>query len=136
MSSESFYLFKIQSRLSCNMVQYSLLASGTSFALMFYFFFKRRRDESLPLPPGPKKLPVIGNLLDMPKGFAWITYHKWCKGFGAGYLCNPALCDHTDLFVESDIIHLSAGGTSLVVLDTAEAATELLERRSSIYSDR
>jgi hypothetical protein len=27
-------------------------------------------------------------------------------------------------------------GTSLIVLDSAEATTELLERRSTIYSDR
>ena len=40
------------------------------------------------------------------------------------------------LLPDSDIIHLNVAGTSLVVLDTSEAATELLERRSSIYSDR
>jgi len=40
------------------------------------------------------------------------------------------------LLTDSDIIHLSVAGTSLVVLDTSEAATELLEKRSSIYSDR
>lgn len=70
------------------MVQYDLLASGAFFALALYIFCKRRRGEwidSLPLPPGPKKLPFIGNLLDMPKGFEWITYHKWCKEFGTAY---------------------------------------------------
>ncbi|KAF8219321.1 cytochrome P450 [Tricholoma matsutake] len=103
------------------MLQYDLLASGLSFTLALYLYFKRRSDESidrLPLPPGPKKLPLIGNLLDMPSTFEWVTYHKWCKEF------------------DSDIIHLNVAGTSLVVLDTSEATTELLERRSSIYSDR
>ncbi|KAF8240485.1 cytochrome P450 [Tricholoma matsutake] len=103
------------------MPQYDLLASGLSFVLALLFYLKRRSDESidrLPLPPGPKKLPLIGNLLDMPKAFEWVTYHKWCKEF------------------DSDIIHLNVAGTSLVVLDTSEATTELLERRSSIYSDR
>ncbi|KAF8218550.1 cytochrome P450 [Tricholoma matsutake] len=103
------------------MLQYDLLASGLSFALALYFYLKRHSDESidrLPLPPGPKKLPLIGNLLDMPKSLEWVTYHKWCKEF------------------DSEIIHLNVAGTSLVVLDTSEATTELLERRSSIYSDR
>ena len=70
------------------MVQYDLLASGAFFALALYAFFKRRREgsiDSLPLPPGPRKLPFIGNLLDMPKGFEWITYHKWCKEFSTPY---------------------------------------------------
>jgi hypothetical protein len=40
------------------------------------------------------------------------------------------------LLTDTDIIHLNVAGTSLVVLDTSEATTELLERRSSIYSDR
>lgn len=37
---------------------------------------------------------------------------------------------------DSDIIHLDVAGTSIIVLDTAEAATELLEKRSSLYSGR
>jgi len=40
------------------------------------------------------------------------------------------------LLADSDIIHLNVVGTSMVVLDTSEAANELLERRSLIYSDR
>ena len=120
------------------MVQYELLASGASLALALYFLLNRRRYESLPLPPGPKKLPLIGNLLDMPNGFEWITYHKWCKEFGAAssssMVCNMILT--YGLFLDSDIIHLNVAGTSLIVLDTSEATTELFERRSSIYSDR
>ena len=68
------------------MVQYELLASAASFALALYLFLRRRYDNSLPLPPGPKKLPLIGNLLDMPKGLEWVTYHKWCKELSTGYL--------------------------------------------------
>ncbi|KAF9493022.1 hypothetical protein BDN71DRAFT_1395895, partial [Pleurotus eryngii] len=34
------------------------------------------------------------------------------------------------------IIHLDVAGSSIVVVDTAEAANELFDRRSSIYSSR
>ena len=37
---------------------------------------------------------------------------------------------------DTDILYLNVAGTSLVVLDTSEAAMELLEKRSSIYSGR
>lgn len=94
--------------------------TGIALSLfILYLYLNRRRSRScLPLPPGPKKLPIIGNMLDMPKSFGWLTYHNWCKKFN------------------SDIIHLDVLGTSIIVLDTAEAAAELLEKRSSMYSGR
>lgn len=38
--------------------------------------------------------------------------------------------------LESDIIHADVAGQSVIILDTLEAATELLEKRSQIYSGR
>ncbi|KAK0486576.1 cytochrome P450 [Armillaria novae-zelandiae] len=62
--------------------------------------------------------PLLGNLLNMPTSSEWEAYNKWCKEY------------------DTDIIHLDVAGTSIVVLDTLEAATELLDNRSAIYSSR
>jgi hypothetical protein len=40
------------------------------------------------------------------------------------------------LFLGSDIVHVELFGTHIVVLNSEKAATDLLEKRSSIYSDR
>ncbi|CAA7261116.1 unnamed protein product [Cyclocybe aegerita] len=87
---------------------------------VLYNLTKRKKGpySSLPLPPGPKGLPFIGNLLDLPKHSEWEAYHKWCEEF------------------DTDILYLNFAGTDLIVLDTSEAANELLERRSSNYSGR
>jgi hypothetical protein len=36
----------------------------------------------LPLPPGPKPKPLIGNLLDMPPSHMWLKLTEWKKVYG------------------------------------------------------
>nr|BAL05187.1 cytochrome P450 [Phanerodontia chrysosporium] len=70
-------------------------------------------------PPGPKGLPLLQNLLDVPRHSPqWEAYRDW----GLKY--------------NSDIVHLRLFGVSFVIVNTADAVTELFSRRSSVYSDR
>ncbi|KAJ2922909.1 hypothetical protein H1R20_g14169, partial [Candolleomyces eurysporus] len=73
--------------------------------------------RSHPLPPGPKRLPLLGNLLDMPTGQEWFTFADWGKKWG-------------------DIVSVSIFGQEFIIINSTEVATDLLEKRSSIYSDR
>ncbi|KAJ7230278.1 cytochrome P450 [Mycena pura] len=91
----------------------------TALAAVVYYAILRKRSKSrLPLPPGPKKLPLIGNLFDIPPERQWESFQRWSREF------------------DSDIIHLEVAGTSIVVLSSMEAAHALFEKRSSLYSDR
>lgn len=38
--------------------------------------------HTAPLPPGPHKLPVLGNLLDMPSSQEWLTFADWGRKWG------------------------------------------------------
>ena len=42
----------------------------------------RRTRQRAPLPPGPKGLPVIGNVLDMPKSHEWYKFTEWNEQYG------------------------------------------------------
>lgn len=46
------------------------------------------KNRPLPLPPGPRRLPLIGNLLDMPAEKDWLTFAKWGEKYGdfAGFV--------------------------------------------------
>jgi len=45
-----------------------------------------RRRGGLPYPPGPRPLPIVGNILDIPKDFSWLAYTQFSKKYGTS-LC-------------------------------------------------
>jgi hypothetical protein len=45
------------------------------------------------------------------------------------------LCNYRS-FVIGDVMHLQVLGKSMIVLDTLQAAVDLLDKKGSIYSDR
>jgi len=111
-------------------------AAIVALALLALKFVKRHRLR-LPLPPGPKALPLIGNLLDFPIEHSWLTFEKWSKQYSSWRALFPAslVMMQADL-TDSDIIHLSAAGRHLIVLSSTQAVVDLIEKRSSVYSDR
>ncbi|KAI0061754.1 cytochrome P450 [Artomyces pyxidatus] len=77
----------------------------------------RRKRKNLPYPPGPRGLPIIGNLLDAPTEQPWLTYAKWAKEYG-------------------DIMSLRVLGQMIVVLQSPRTIRDLLDNRGTTYSDR
>ncbi|KAN0086124.1 Cytochrome P450 [Tylopilus felleus] len=77
----------------------------------------RIRRKGLPLPPGPTPLPFLGSVLSVNARLVWLTFTEWREKYG-------------------DIMYIRLVGTDYIVLSSIFLATELLERRSEIYSDR
>ncbi|KAM5539713.1 hypothetical protein V8D89_006526 [Ganoderma adspersum] len=75
------------------------------------------RSKKVPLPPGPRPLPIVGNLFDIPKAFSPREYRELSDKYG-------------------DIVHLHAFGQRIIVLGSLEVATELLDKRSVRYSGK
>ena len=44
-----------------------------------------QRTGRLPYPPGPRPLPLVGNLFDIPKEFSWLSYAQLSKKHGMVY---------------------------------------------------
>lgn len=76
-----------------------------------------RKKNPAPYPPGPPGWPFIGNFLDIPHIKAWLTFAKWGKKYG-------------------DISHIEVLGQHIIVLNSVKTAMELLDKKSSVYSDR
>ena len=58
---------------------------------MLFRQLKKGRDgnpNGLPLPPGPKGYPLIGNIFDMPVHRPWVVYDEWRKTYGKPFTIN------------------------------------------------
>ena len=60
-----------------------LLISPILLAMVIIVVGLRKRKRYLPLPPGPKGLPLIGNFFDMPSMYEWEKYMEWARQYGA-----------------------------------------------------
>ncbi|KAG1841703.1 cytochrome P450 [Suillus subalutaceus] len=78
---------------------------------------QRRLRRGLPLPPGPKRLPILGNVSDLNVFEPWLTYTDWAKKYG-------------------DIVYSTILGHEFVIINSEKLARTLLEQRSGVYSDR
>ncbi|EJD42957.1 putative CyP450 monooxygenase [Auricularia subglabra TFB-10046 SS5] len=100
------------------MAPYAIYAlASAALCVVIGFALARRRTSSLPLPPGPPQHPVLGNMKDIPAVNQWEGFTRMGKIYGP-------------------VVHLRVLHRRIIVLNSIEAVTELLDRRGSIYSDR
>ncbi|KAI0784068.1 cytochrome P450 [Abortiporus biennis] len=92
----------------------ALVLVAVGIALLPYL--RRRRLIGQHSPPGPRGLPVLGNLFQL-QGDIWMQSTKWKQQYG-------------------DLVFLNVVGQPILVLNSLRVAVDLLDRRSDIYSDR
>ena len=70
---------------------HKLAALFFSVVLLVFRQLKKGRDgrgnpNGLPLPPGPKMYPLVGNIFDMPVDQPWVVYDEWRKTYGMSFI--------------------------------------------------
>jgi len=94
------------------------ILDGAALALTLFLLARLAHSrQKLPLPPGPPGLPLIGNALSLPTKKAWKTYAKWGQTYGP-------------------LTFVKLVNRPILIINSVQAAFDLLERRGQIYSDR
>lgn len=87
--------------------------------LLYHLFFRRESGLRLPLPPGPKPVPILGNIRDLPPPDV-PEFQHWLA-FKDRY---------------GPIISVTILGRTVVIVNDKEAAVELAEKNSQKTSSR
>ncbi|KAH6994765.1 cytochrome P450 [Fusarium venenatum] len=103
------------------MTESSTLLFGVCVSLAAYIGLRifSNDPKRFPLPPGPKGLPLLGNLKDLPPSGVLEAFH-WLK--------------HKDLY--GPISSVTVMGQTIVIINDAELAFDLLDKRSAKHSSR
>ncbi|KAJ5583990.1 uncharacterized protein N7459_003790 [Penicillium hispanicum] len=88
-----------------------------SLGWLFRLILHTGSASKLPLPPGPPGLPVIGNLLQAPKGNPWEKYKEWSDKYGP-------------------MMTIKNGTAVTIVITSYELVSTLLEKNNSVFSSR
>ncbi|ELU40496.1 cytochrome P450 [Rhizoctonia solani AG-1 IA] len=103
--------------MSNTQLSHSILPISLTAFLLYQCWRLARRPKILH-PPSPASLPFVGNLFSIPSGQEHVAFAEIGEK------------------LKSDIIYLELLGQKIIVLNSAEAASDLLDKRSAIYSDR
>jgi len=90
-----------------------------AIGLVYLLNRARQSRHARPLPPGPKGVPLLGNVNDMPKP-GMLECHHWLQ--------------HRDLY--GPISSVTVLGQTFVIINDADIAFELMRDRSAIHSSR
>ncbi|THH28087.1 hypothetical protein EUX98_g6102 [Antrodiella citrinella] len=84
---------------------------------LLYYAWARTFSSTPPVPPGPKPLPFIGNVHQLPVENQQKTFLEWGHRFGA-------------------VVHAKLFHSPVIIINSLEVARDLMEKRGGNYSDR
>ncbi|KAE9403373.1 cytochrome P450 [Gymnopus androsaceus JB14] len=86
-------------------------------AFVIFLFRKSSTIRFSQLPPGPRQVAFIGNVLELSVRSPWVTFSAWAKAYGP-------------------VVYASFFGDPYIIISSADVASEFLDQNSVISSAR
>ena len=110
------------------------ICAATCLALVLKWRHSRTRP---PYPPGPARYPLIGSVLELPRDVPiFKAFVSIAEKFSR--CLTPTEGHHAKgvAVSDTDVLYMKLFSKDLIILNSSEAVSDLLEKRSNIYSDR
>ncbi|KAL1948477.1 hypothetical protein VTO73DRAFT_12552 [Trametes versicolor] len=92
------------------------IAALVSFVVILTLAVRRALSQNA-FPPGPKPVPLFGNLFQLSQQQEWLQFTSWGQIYG-------------------DVVTMRIFNKPIILLNSAQAIVDLFEARSAIYSNR
>lgn len=109
-----------------------LLCAALCAALCFGFRPKKASSKHFPSPPSD---PLIGHVRYFPLVAPWMKLAEWADRYGSFLKQERRQTAHNHTCL-GNIFQLSILGKPVIIMDKAEDAHQLLDKRGNNYSDR
>lgn len=113
----------------------SLILTLVLVLLALYLLWSRAVGQRNRHPPGPSRLPLLGSVHHLSQEYQHKKLAELAETYGLSQTSIRGVL-HSLSAVPGDVMYLQLFRWPAVVLNSVQAAQDLFEKRSSIYSDR
>jgi hypothetical protein len=113
---------------------HATLSIGLALGLIILHVVRYLASPHRKLPPGPRGYPIIGNAFELGKE-PWLYFTELRKKHGK-FVTSIFLVPPFLRWFAGELVYLNAAGQPIIILNSQRVATDLLDRRAGIYSDR
>ena len=105
------------------------LSTALAFLALYLLYALRGRKSGVPLPPGPPRLPIVGNLLEFPRVHQHFKFTEWGK-IRCSTVLRTLIASIPLAHTYGDVVSAKVMDKTVIILNSATAIRNVIDKRS------